>query len=76
MANSSSDEDVETLLLLALHQRRKRKKTPKRFWVRSVFTQRRRCGAYSTLIQEMRLSDPELHLKPGLQYDARVSVTY
>ena len=62
MASSSSDKDVETLLLLARHQWRKRnKRTPKHFCVRFVFTQHRCCGAFSMLIQEMRLSDPELH---------------
>ena len=65
---SSSDEDYEEdyeeLLFLAMYQRRRRhRKRQKWFWVRSIFTQRNQRGSFSTLIQEMCLSDPEMHFK-------------
>ena len=61
---SSSDEDYEELLLLAMYQRRRRRrKRQKRFWVRYIFPQRNQRGSFSTLIQEMHLSDLEMHFK-------------
>ena len=62
--NSDSDDELETILLLALHLRRRRhKKTLRSSWVRPIFTRRRQQGEYHNLLQEMRLSDPESHFR-------------
>ena len=58
----SSEE--ETLILYALYRRRKRSlRKPRRFWTRSIYSQRKQLGCYSTLVQEMRLNDPEMHFR-------------
>ena len=59
--NSDSDDELETILLLALHLRRRRHKRSR--WVRPIFTRRRQQGEYHNLLQQMRLSDPESHFR-------------
>ena len=61
---TESDEDLESVLLLTLYyRRRKRNKKKRSIWVRPVFVLRRQQGAYHNLLQEMRLSDPELRYR-------------
>ena len=61
---SSSDEELETTLCLALlHRRRQRRKmrVTRRYWVRPIFAQRAQRGAYRHLVQELRLTDRDYH---------------
>ena len=57
--------EIEDLLLLwALYRKYKRlRRQPRRFWVRSIFSRRRKCGSFGTLVQEMRLSDVQSHFR-------------
>ena len=62
MEDDSSDEiELELVVLLALARRQRKKRH--RMWVRPIFTLRRRHGEYHNLLQEMRLSDPENHIR-------------
>ena len=64
MEQSSSSSEEETLILYALYRRRKRKsKRQRRFWTRPIYSQRKQRGCYSTLVQEMRLGDPQLFFR-------------
>ena len=57
---SSSEE--ETLILYALYRRRKRSSRKQScFW--TIYSQRKQLVCYSTLVQEMRLNDPEMHFR-------------
>ena len=69
---SDADDDAEVLLLqghaflllAALRRRIQRKKRKKhRFWVRAIFKERRRYGAYHTLVQELRMFDREFFFR-------------
>ena len=51
------------LILVGLYCRRRRRKSIRRTWVRSIFSMRHRQGEFHNLLQEMRLSDPESHFR-------------
>ena len=54
----SEGEFKESMLLFAFYRRKKRRKKQRRHvWVRTIFVNRKQQGSYSTLIQEMRLTD-------------------
>ena len=62
--SSSSEEELELVLtLLALHRKRRKRKRKRRMWVQPIFVRRRQQGEYHQLLQELRLTDPELHFK-------------
>lgn len=46
-----------SLLLCIQKNMKKKKQRPRRFWVRDIFKNRRRQGAYQNLLNEMRLLD-------------------
>ena len=54
-ALSSSEDELATVIVSAIIHQRRRRKLPKRFWVRPIFTKRRQQGEYHNLLQEMRL---------------------
>ena len=63
-------DEEDFLLLLALvvtlRRRRRQKKRdvkPKRFWVREIFRNRKRCGEFHNLVRELRLGDRELYFR-------------
>ena len=56
------EEEILVLALLYISRRKKRRKN-KRFWVRSIFSRRQGQSEYHTLLQEVRLSDPEAHFQ-------------
>ena len=59
---SSSEE--ETLIFYALYRCRIRSlRKQGRFWTRPIYSQRKQLGCYSTLVQKMRLNDPEMYLR-------------
>ena len=51
---------LRLLLLWRMRQRRKEKRV---CWVRPVLLRRDQLGEYHTLVQEMRISDPDAHLR-------------
>ena len=62
-ALSSSEDELATVIVSAIIHQRRRRKLPKRFWVRPIFTKRRQQGEYHNLLQEMRLSDENSHFR-------------
>ena len=62
-SGESSEDELVTAIVLGIIHRRRRRKRPKRFWVRPIFTKRREQGEYHNLLQEMRLSDEDSHFK-------------
>ena len=63
MDSSSEEEYEEALLLLALYHRCKHNKKQKRFWVQPIISQQRQHGSFSTLVQEIRLFNAQLHFQ-------------
>ena len=60
------EDDEEALLLFVLYRRcrrRRRRRARRRCWVRQIYSKRKERGSFSTLVQEMRLTDPELHFR-------------
>ena len=57
----ADEEDYLLLLVLivTLHRRRRQKKS-KRFWVREIFPNHKRCGEFHNLVRELRLGDSSL----------------
>ena len=53
----------ELLIVLALHQRRKKRRYRKKVWVRRIFAERKEKGAYSNLVREIRLHDHDYFFK-------------
>lgn len=55
----------DSLILLALYQRRKKGKAKylKKYWVRDIFASRKIKGEYYNLVREMRLHDHEFFYK-------------
>lgn len=60
-AVSSCEDELVTAIVIGIIHRRRRRKRPKRFWVRPIFTLRWQQGEYHNLLQEMRLSDEDSH---------------
>ena len=62
---ASSDEDLQSVLVLGiiLRQRRRRatKKSQRCSWVRPILQKRWQQGEYNNLLREIRLSDRENH---------------
>ena len=64
----ADEEDFLLLiaLVVTLRRRRRQKKRdvkPKRFWVREIFRNRKRCGKFRNLVLELRLGDRELYFR-------------
>ena len=57
---SSSEEEGELMLLLALEGGGEEKE---KMWVLKIFSSRRAQAEYSNVLQEMRLSDQESHVR-------------
>ena len=62
MADSPSDDDMLRLLQIqtiavAMQMTRKKKKAQRRFYMRSIFTQRKEHGDYHQLVRELELGD-------------------
>ena len=60
-----SDEECEDLLLLlSLYRKyKKRKGKRRRYWVRPIFSKRKDRGSFGSLVQEMRVTDPQSHFR-------------
>ena len=57
----ADEEDYLLLLALVVTLRRRRRQKrrsvkPKRFWVREIFRNRKRCGEFHNLVRELRLA--------------------
>ena len=65
MLKMESDEDCKDLLfLLALYRKyKKRKGKRRRYWVRPIFSKREDRGSFGSLVQEMRVTDPQSHFR-------------
>ena len=65
MLKMGSDEECEDLLfLLALYRKyKKRKGKRRRYWVRPIFSKRKDRGSFGSLVQEMRVTDPQSHFR-------------
>ena len=64
----ADEEDYLLLLALVVTLRRRRRQKrrsvkPKRFWVREIFRNRKRCGEFHNLVRELRLGDRELYFR-------------
>ena len=57
------EDEMSSVIIIAIIRGRRRRKHPKRFWVRDIFSKRRLQSEYHNLLQEMRLSDEESHFK-------------
>ena len=64
MMGDTNNEDI-LLLLLARHRakRNKMEQRKKRFWVRHIYTERKRKGEFHQLVMDMKLCDHELFYK-------------
>ena len=63
MSSESDDVDNDIELMYLYLTLRKQKTRKRRIWVREIFQQRKICGTYHTLVQEMRLHDRESHFR-------------
>ena len=59
------DEDLVMLLysLILMNQNTRKKSKPRRFWVKSLYLERKKKGVYQNLLQEMRFVDRETYFR-------------
>ena len=60
---SSYEEDVELMMLWTALQTLKRKRKPRKMWVRYIYQLRTKKSQYYNILQEMRLYDREQYFK-------------
>ena len=59
----SEEEEVALLCLLICDYGKRREKRKRKYWVKNIFRKRNELGAFSTLVNEMRLGDREYYFK-------------
>ena len=57
--SDSEEEDILFLQLVILFKMKKKKERKRKKWVRDLFRKREGKGAFSNLVQEMKLADRE-----------------
>lgn len=64
--------EVALLCLLICDDGKRRKKRKQKYWVRNVFLKQSEFGTFSTLVNEMRLTDWEYYFKNILNFNLTI----
>lgn len=64
--------EVALLCLLICDDGKRRKNRKRKYWVRNVFLKQSEFGTFSTLVNEMRLTDWEYYFKNILNFDLTI----
>ena len=59
----SEEEEVALLCLLICDDGKRREKRKRKYWVKNIFQKLSLLGAFSTLVNEMKLRDREYYFK-------------
>ena len=57
------DTEIELLLVLVLRRLREKQKRKRNVWVKQIYRDREKYGAFHTLIHQLRLSDRECYFR-------------
>ena len=63
MDSSSEEEELAALAFILIDEEKRKKVRKHRFWVRKIFRERERQGAFNNLLRELRQGDREYFFK-------------